>query len=58
MKGWRLMSRIRQQLEWQRAELTPNDQRREERRNVYDAKYGMCPHGTHKVNECPGMDDS
>jgi hypothetical protein len=45
---------IRQRVDWHRAELTPNDQKRQQRRDEYDTKYDMCPHGTHRKNACPG----
>lgn len=46
----------RQKIDWHRAELTPNYDRRQTRRRAYDTKYGMCPHGTHLVDQCDGDD--
>ena len=46
--------RLRQKADWHKAELTVNDDKRRARRDDYDVKYGMCHHGTHKDDQCPG----
>ena len=50
----KLCGKLQQKADWHKAELTPNYVRRQERRAAYDKKYGMCHHGTHKAEECPG----
>lgn len=54
-----LRATIRQKLDWHRAELTPNDERRRQRRAAYNARYGTCSaHGTHPVDlSCPPEED-
>lgn len=50
--SWR--DTARQKVDWHKAELTPNDAKRQAKRAAYDKKYGKCSHGTHPVNECDG----
>lgn len=52
--GWK--STAKQKVDWHRAELTPNDARRQAKRDAYDKKYDKCSHGTHPASQCNGRD--
>ena len=47
-----LLNRVRQNVDWHRAELDPRDTRRVAKRAEYDARYGKCEHGTHDNGAC------
>lgn len=52
--SWR--DKAREKLDWHRAELTPNDAKREARREAFDRKYDRCSHGLHPSRECEGRE--
>jgi hypothetical protein len=54
IKECQVMSELRRKLASARAELTPNKEKRDELRAAHDEKYGMCHHGNHKKDKCPG----
>lgn len=52
--SWR--ERARESWDWHRAELTPNGEKRQERRQAFDEKYERCTHGTHSNRQCDGSE--